>query len=215
MKKLLKSIPVYLTVAMILCCSFFVPASAFTYDDRIDPVEVYEDVWFNIGEFVPLESCTVYKYVLPAGYYSFVGDFELVLDEVGNSAPGIFWYDPSDECFYSDEFVDSPYFVWIVGEPVEYYISFMDTEPAVYSLTLGEPPVDGDEPPIDIDPEPVKPEKGFFYQAFDIFADYIYGEGAELTAEQNMVLTILATVAVLFVVIVPFLIVYFVIKMFG
>lgn len=52
-----------------------------------------------------------------------------------------------------------------------------------------------------------------YYTAFDMFANFIYGEGVELTAEQNMVMTILATIAVLFVVVVPFLVVYFAIRL--
>ncbi len=55
---------------------------------------------------------------------------------------------------------------------------------------------------------------GMYYQAFDMFADFLYGEGMELTGEQNMVLTILATTAVLFVVVVPFLILFFVLRLF-
>ena len=55
---------------------------------------------------------------------------------------------------------------------------------------------------------------GMYYQAFDMFADFFYGDGAELTGEQNMVLTILATTAVLFVVVVPFLILFFVLSFF-
>lgn len=56
-------------------------------------------------------------------------------------------------------------------------------------------------------------QAGLYYQAFDMFANFIYGEGVDLTAEQNMVMTILATIAVLFVVVVPFLVVYFVIRL--
>lgn len=56
-------------------------------------------------------------------------------------------------------------------------------------------------------------DKGLYNEAFDLFVRFIYGEGAELTSEQNMVMTILATIAVLFVVIVPFLVVYFVIRL--
>lgn len=56
-------------------------------------------------------------------------------------------------------------------------------------------------------------EDGFYYSIFDVFSDFFYGQNAVLTAEQNMVLTILATTAVLFVVIVPFLIVIYVIRL--
>ncbi len=55
--------------------------------------------------------------------------------------------------------------------------------------------------------------QGLYYSAFDLLADYMYGE-VELTAEQNMVLTILATCCVLFVVIVPFLLVLWIIRLF-
>ncbi len=56
---------------------------------------------------------------------------------------------------------------------------------------------------------------GVYYQAFDMFSDFIYGDGVVLTSEQNMVLTILATTAVLFVVVVPFLILFFVLRLFS
>ena len=55
---------------------------------------------------------------------------------------------------------------------------------------------------------------GIYYQAFDMIAGFIYGEGAELTAEQNMVLTTLATTLALSVFVVPFLLIIWFIRMF-
>lgn len=67
-----------------------------------------------------------------------------------------------------------------------------------------------------VEDSPVPYEGGFYYDIFDQFSYFFYGNDAILTAEQNMVLTILSTTAVLFVVIVPFLVVFFVIRlMFG
>lgn len=64
-----------------------------------------------------------------------------------------------------------------------------------------------------VEDSPTSYEDGFYYSIFDVFSDFFYGKDAILTAEQNMVLTILATTAVLFVVIVPFLVVFFVIRL--
>lgn len=64
-----------------------------------------------------------------------------------------------------------------------------------------------------VEESPTSSEDGFYYSIFDVFSDFFYGKDAILTAEQNMVLTILATTAVLFVVIVPFLVVFYVIRL--
>lgn len=64
--------------------------------------------------------------------------------------------------------------------------------------------------------EPVKITRldvGIYYSAYDMFSRFIYGV-TELTAEQHMVLTILSTCCVLFVVVVPFLLVWWVIRLF-
>lgn len=51
-----------------------------------------------------------------------------------------------------------------------------------------------------------------YYSAYQLFSDYIYGVGAELTPEMNLTLTMLSTLASLFVVAVPFIVVWFVIR---
>lgn len=53
-----------------------------------------------------------------------------------------------------------------------------------------------------------------YHELFSILSDFIYGANAALTADQNLVLTIMATIGVLFVVSVPFLVVWRVIKLF-
>ena len=53
-----------------------------------------------------------------------------------------------------------------------------------------------------------------YYELFAILSDFIYGVDAVLTADQNLVLTTMATIGVLFVVSVPFLVVWRVIKLF-
>lgn len=59
------------------------------------------------------------------------------------------------------------------------------------------------------DPEP----EGLYYEAYDMFRGFFYGLDIDLTTEQNMVLTILATAAVLFVVVMPFVAVFFLVKL--
>ena len=53
-----------------------------------------------------------------------------------------------------------------------------------------------------------------YYELVEILSDFIYGADAVLTADQNLCLTIIATVGALFVVAVPFLVVWRVIKLF-
>lgn len=55
---------------------------------------------------------------------------------------------------------------------------------------------------------------GLYYDAFEMFANFIYGSSSDLTGDQNLVLTALATTAVLFVIGLPFLIVYGFARMF-
>lgn len=56
--------------------------------------------------------------------------------------------------------------------------------------------------------------EGLYYEAFEMFANFIYGSSSDLTGDQNLVLTVLATTAALFVVDLPFLIVYGFARMF-
>lgn len=49
--------------------------------------------------------------------------------------------------------------------------------------------------------------------AFQLFHEYVYGIDAVLTADQNLTLTILSTLCALFVVLLPFMLVWFVLRM--
>lgn len=53
---------------------------------------------------------------------------------------------------------------------------------------------------------------GLFYSAWDLLAESIYGYGVELTPEMNLTLTILCTVCALAVVLVPFFLIYWVLR---
>lgn len=53
-----------------------------------------------------------------------------------------------------------------------------------------------------------------YYQLYSILSDYLYGVGAVLSSEQQLTMTILCTLATLFVIAVPFLIVWRIIKLF-
>lgn len=63
--------------------------------------------------------------------------------------------------------------------------------------------------------EVFEPTPPLYYSAYQMLADFIYGEGAELTTEQNLTMTILATALSLLVVLLPFIIVYALIILFG
>lgn len=53
-----------------------------------------------------------------------------------------------------------------------------------------------------------------YYQLYSILSDYLYGFGAVLTSEQQLTMTIICTLCVLFIIAVPFLIVWQIIKLF-
>ena len=54
-----------------------------------------------------------------------------------------------------------------------------------------------------------------YYELFDILSDFIYGADAVLTADQNLTLTIMSTAGVVFVVSLPFVLVWRFIKLFA
>lgn len=51
-----------------------------------------------------------------------------------------------------------------------------------------------------------------YYTLYNLLCQYIYGAGAELTEHMELTLTLLSTLGSLFVVTLPFLIVYLVIR---
>ena len=53
-----------------------------------------------------------------------------------------------------------------------------------------------------------------YYELFTMLSDFIYGAEAVLTTDQNLVLTMMSTAGVLFVVGMPFLVVWRVIRVF-
>lgn len=212
MKKFIKSIPVYLTVVMILCCSLAVPAFAATDGDVMFPLEQRVNQYYSAygGSLSSCDGWFASNYVLSAGDYIFNFDFKSAcLPESDLNAPSV----------YAVTMLD-----FATGENVEVKI----VPGSVFSVTddMLCPEVGGDYAFVSgkcvlwvnsfgFEPTVMEVSRpGVYYQAFDMFAGFIYGEDVELTAEQNMVLTILATTAVLFVVVVPFLIVFFVLRLF-
>ncbi len=207
MKKIIKSIPVYLTVVMILCCSLAVPAFAssvepipfVTSDDGFiftaDGQQRYPDGWCGI-------------WCLP------VGKYRIEYSPFADVTDHIVWHDYATGT-YTPIFVNDG----VIEITADMLYPYSEPEFLVHNCEVIVNSNGGalvfevaDEPVIDV--PVVEHDTGFYYQAFDMFAGFIYGEGVELTAEQNMVLTILATTAVLFVVVVPFLIVFWFIRMF-
>lgn len=53
-----------------------------------------------------------------------------------------------------------------------------------------------------------------YYNLFNLLAGYIYGADAILTGDQELTLTIISTLGVLFVVCLPFLVIWRFIRMF-
>lgn len=54
---------------------------------------------------------------------------------------------------------------------------------------------------------------GLYDSAFQLFHQYIYGSSAVLTPDQTLTLTFLSTLAALFVVSLPFLLVFFILRL--
>lgn len=64
------------------------------------------------------------------------------------------------------------------------------------------------------DPAQVEGETFTLYPtAYELFRNYIYGADTELTPEMQLTLTMLATLAALFVVVIPFIVVWFFIRL--
>ena len=76
------------------------------------------------------------------------------------------------------------------------------------------PPVDPDVDP-DIGLDPLPSGDGVYYKAYDLFLRHIYGvDSSELTSDQALTLTGVSTIAALFLVSLPFLLVFALIKLF-
>ena len=52
-----------------------------------------------------------------------------------------------------------------------------------------------------------------YFSCFDMMKEFIYGSDAQLTEHMELTLTILATICSLFVVVIPFVVVFFVIRL--
>ncbi len=78
MKKIIKSIPVYLTVVMLLCSLLIVPAFASSGEQIIEPFEILpNDVWSPAGDIHYVVGAFGSYYFLSPGTYSFsYGSFD-------------------------------------------------------------------------------------------------------------------------------------------
>ena len=56
--------------------------------------------------------------------------------------------------------------------------------------------------------------QGAYYQLYDLLGDYLYGADAVLTGDQTLTLTMICTIGALFVIAIPFVVVWNVIKLF-
>ena len=52
-----------------------------------------------------------------------------------------------------------------------------------------------------------------YFQLYQILADFFYGFGVELTGWMDMTLTVLSTIGILFIFAVPFVVIWFGIKL--
>lgn len=52
-----------------------------------------------------------------------------------------------------------------------------------------------------------------YFQLYQILADFFYGAGVELTGWMDMTLTVLSTIGILFIFAVPFVVIWFCIKL--
>ena len=77
---------------------------------------------------------------------------------------------------------------------------------ALFGLTVG-------ASAAEVEPSVIMPSDSLYHSAWNLLSDYIYGVGAELTPEMNLTLTFLSTLVSLFVVSVPFIVVWFVLRL--
>jgi len=208
MKKLIKRLSVYLTVAMLLCCSLFVTASASTMSAPLTPHKTGVDQIYHNWEWISSPGNYASRYMLRPGEYSIDCLFDLssVEDLNLSSFMAVYYFDNASNTFVEIDFSSFSHFV-VTEQMLSSNFGATDRCFLVVHSTGAAPVVTQYQIAED--------GNGLYYEAFDLFADCLYGRGVNLTAEQNMVLTILATTAVLFVVLVPFLVVYFIIRLFG
>ena len=56
--------------------------------------------------------------------------------------------------------------------------------------------------------------QGAYYQLYDLLSGYLYGADAVLTGDQTLTLTIISTIGALFVIAIPFVVVWNALKLF-
>lgn len=230
MKKYIKSIPVYLTVVVLLCSMLVFPAFA-SASDVIDPVEIginnlkmpdFNDHTANLHCYAQYDLIAG-TYIVSYGSLSaspIVVGHDLTVHPVG--------YDDvtADELTIAPIVVDSNGVFVITEDMYEGYAScavFVNSyltvpEVRVYDGSASDDPV-VDDPVVD---PPAGDDGGvqipLYSVIFDFFANLIYGVGADLSVAQNYVLTFVATIvcltALLLVVVVPFLILLFFLRLF-
>ena len=201
MKKILKRLTVYLTIAMVLCCSFFVPASAASADVPISPYKANDNKVYHQFQWLDLTGSYARLYMLPVGEYTIDTLFDSSsVDGLGiSSFKSVCWYDNINKKWVevsASEFVhfivtaDMLNSAFGVADRCMLAVNCIGYSPSVYPYRYADDTT-----------------TGVYYQVFDLFSRFIYGEGAELTSDQTLVLTMISTTCVLLVVAVPFLVV--------
>ncbi len=56
--------------------------------------------------------------------------------------------------------------------------------------------------------------QGAYYQLYDLLSGYLYGADAVLTGDQTLTLTMISTIGALFVIAIPFVVVWRCIKLY-
>lgn len=198
-------IPLLCAAFLVACCvaGFVTPASALTAPDTNPPPDGWyavcvimngSEVFIRFME-TPLQSVhwneqsidfdfgdglvTWFNMVSPADYTITSGD--ITSTDYGNLR------------FYDGEYVSDIGHVWY------FYVN---------SVAAVEPPTTEPEDPDPSIPGTDSPSSGNYYELYALFQDVIYGSDAELTSDQTLTLTMLSTVACLFVVCLPFLVLW-------
>lgn len=214
MKKFLRKLPVWYTAFAILVCSFLAfPVGVFAADSFWADYVVFDSPYFGsvdgTGTFVESYDGNIYFGVatgpaiilansetpvtIPVGEYVFGG----------NAVPDSFETDGTPivrtievQSLVGDDIVSKTY---AFGETVV----VDDTTAFVIAQSYN----------VDISVELVpKKSVGLFYSAWDLLAEAIYGTDAELTAEMNLTLTFLCTLCALAIILVPFFLIYWVLR---
>ena len=212
MKNFIKKFSVYLTIVMCLVSMVVMAVPGFAAEDDVLSWASVEQVQSPIYLSASGNECDDGSYdgVVYICTYFFEDENELLL-------PGSYFVSGAvgDVGDFPLGFFEVEFLLVDIDSEIAFYCNFGDvfTVPEGY---LGGVMVQSYnvEPVLYRVVDDSQPE-GLYYSAYELLQEAFYGADVELTDAQDMTLTMMATLAALFVIVVPFIVVWFVITMLG